>query len=247
VEAEAATPWLTLEQRAGGVAVLRFDVPGEALNTLRDGFAAQLTRALERLARDESLKAVVFVSGKSDSFIAGADLRELSAVESRARATEMALAGQTALTALANFRVPVVAAIHGACLGGGLELALACRARIATTGDHTQLGLPEVQLGVLPALGGTQRLPRLIGLKNALDLLLTGRPLDGERALRLGLIDELVPPPILLEAAVRLGPSSANACSPTTPSAESSSSTEPGRSSLRRRTATTRPPSESWT
>src|SRR6202012_1131708 len=89
-------------------------------------------------------------------------------------------------------------------LGRGLELALACSARVATSDEKTKLGLPEVQLGVLPALGGTQRLPRLIGLQAALDLLLTGKQIDGKRALRAGLIDELVPPSILLEVATKL-------------------------------------------
>ncbi|MES1176302.1 MAG: fatty acid oxidation complex subunit alpha FadJ [Myxococcales bacterium] len=192
------------ERRADGVAVLRFDVPGEAVNTLRQSFAAELTAALERLSAWEQLKAVVFISGKPDGFIAGADIHVLHAVERAEQATELSLAGQSALAALAGFRVPVVAAIHGACLGGGLELALACAARVATNDPKTKLGLPEVQLGVLPGLGGTQRLPRLIGLAAALDLLLTGKQLDGKRALRMGLIDELVPPSILLEVAVRL-------------------------------------------
>ncbi|MET0790594.1 MAG: enoyl-CoA hydratase-related protein, partial [Polyangiaceae bacterium] len=195
---------LTQELRADGVAVLRFDVRGAAVNTLQESFAAELAAALERLDRWEHLKAIVFTSGKADGFIAGADIRMLRAAESAERATELSLAGQRALGALANFRVPVVAAIHGACLGGGLELALACSARVATTHAKTKLGLPEVQLGVLPGLGGTQRLPRLIGLQSALDLLLTGKQLDGKRALRAGLIDELVPPSILLEVALRV-------------------------------------------
>ncbi|MEO6600870.1 MAG: enoyl-CoA hydratase-related protein, partial [Polyangiaceae bacterium] len=192
------------ELRADGVAVLRFDVPGGAVNTLQDNFATEFTAALERVSRWEHLKAVVFISGKPDGFIAGADIRMLSALESAQHATELSLAGQRALTTLAGFRLPVVAAIHGACLGGGLELALACTARVATTDSKTKLGLPEVQLGLLPGLGGTQRLPRLIGVRGALDLLLTGKQLDGKGALRLGLIDELVPPSILLEAAVRV-------------------------------------------
>ena len=195
---------LTVQLRADGVAVLRFDVPGEALNTLQQRFALELTAALERLSGLEQLKAVVFSSGKPDGFIAGADIRLLRAVERAEQARELSLEGQRALQLLSGFRVPVVAAIHGACLGGGLELALCCTARVATTDSRTKFGLPEVQLGVLPGLGGTQRLPRLIGLQNALELLLTGKQIDGKRALRLGLIDELVPPAILLEVAVRV-------------------------------------------
>ena len=194
---------LTIEERAGGVFLLRFDVPGEAVNTLQQSFAAEFTAVLERLEREPNLKAVVFTSGKADGFIAGADIHMLRSVEDARAASDLSRAGQRALASLVGFRVPVVAAIHGACLGGGLELALACTARVATTDAKTKLGLPEVQLGVLPALGGTQRLPRLIGVQAALDLLLTGKQIDGKRALRMGLVDELVPPAILLEVATR--------------------------------------------
>ncbi len=204
VAATASAESLTVELRADGVAVLRFDAQGEPLNTLQQSFALEFTAALDGLSRLESLKAVVFISGKPDGFIAGADIRMLRALERAEQARELSLGGQRALHLLSGFRVPVVAAIHGACLGGGLELALCCTARVATTDSRTQFGVPEVQLGVLPGLGGTQRLPRLVGLQNALDLLLTGKQLDAKRALRLGLIDELVPPAILLEVAVRV-------------------------------------------
>ena len=104
----------------------------------------------------------------------------------------------------ANAKVPTVAAIHGTCLGGGLELSLACHFRICTTHKSTQLGLPEVQLGILPGGGGTQRLPRLIGIAQALDLILTGKKVDGKKALKLGLVDDLVPENQLLEKAITL-------------------------------------------
>ena len=195
---------LSVERRPDGVAVLRFDVPGEPVNTLQADFAVEFERVFAELDRDPNLKAVLLTSGKADSFVAGADIKLLRAVERAEQASEMSRSGQRALSRLVDFRVPVVAAIHGACLGGGLELALACGARVATTDEKTRLGLPEVQLGVLPALGGTQRLPRLVGVQAALDLLLTGKQLDGKRALRMGLIDELVPAAILLEVAARL-------------------------------------------
>jgi len=195
---------LFLEKRANGCAILRFDVPGEPVNTLRADFASELERVLELLERDTEVKALVITSGKSEGFIAGADIKMLRAVERAEQAAELSRTGHRALAALVDLRVPVVAAIHGACLGGGLELALACHLRVATSDEKTKLGLPEVQLGVLPALGGTQRLPRLLGVQTALDLLLTGKQLDGKRALRAGLIDELVPPSILLEVATRL-------------------------------------------
>ena len=195
---------LAIERRSDGVAVLRMDVPNESVNTLQAGFATEFGAALQSLDGDPGLKAVVFTSGKSDGFIAGADIRMLRAVVHAEQASELSRAGQRALAALAGFRVPVVAAIHGACLGGGLEVALACTARVASLSEKTKLGLPEVQLGVLPALGGTQRLPRLLGVQSALELLLTGKQVDAKRALRMGLVDEVVPPAILLEVAVRL-------------------------------------------
>ncbi len=195
---------LSVQLRADGVAVVRLDVAGEPVNTLQESFAAEFSKVFLDLSEEPQLKAVVFTSGKPDSFIAGADLKMLRAVQHAEQAAELSRTGQRALALLVGFRVPVVAAIHGACLGGGLEVALACSARVATNDQKTKLGLPEVQLGVLPALGGTQRLPRLVGVQSALDLLLTGKQIDGKRALRMGLIDELVPPSILLEAAVRV-------------------------------------------
>ena len=195
---------LLVELRADGVAIIRFDLPGEALNTLQAGFAEEFADMLTRLEQEPALKAVVFTSGKPDSFIAGADIHMLHAVQHAEQASELSRVGQRALSRLLDYRVPVVAAIHGACLGGGLELSLACSARVASDDSGTVLGLPEVQLGLLPALGGTQRLPRLIGIESALDLLLTGKQIDGQRALRLGLIDQLVPRAILLDVAVRL-------------------------------------------
>jgi len=195
---------LSVEHRADGVAVVRFDVTTEPVNTLQQDFAPEFTRIFAELERDERVQAVVFTSGKPDSFIAGADIRMLLAVERAEQARDLSLAGHRALAAVADFRVPVVAAIHGACLGGGLEVALACSARVASLDAKTKLGLPEVQLGVLPALGGTQRLPRLIGLQSALDLLLTGKQIDAKRAQRLGLVDEAVPHAILLEVAAKL-------------------------------------------
>ncbi len=202
--ADGAGDSLAIEQRADGVAVLRFDLAAEPVNTLQADFAAQLEHAFAKVEQDASVKAVVFTSGKPDGFIAGADIKLLRSVERAEQASELSRNGQRVLSRLADFHVPVVAAIHGACLGGGLELALACTARVATNDAKTKLGVPEVQLGVLPGLGGTQRLPRLVGIQSALDLLLTGKQIDGKRALRVGLIDELVPASILLEAASKL-------------------------------------------
>ena len=147
------------------------------------------------------MKAVVFASGKKGSFIAGADINMLETANSRAEAAAMARNGQAAMDRLASFPKPVVAAIDGPALGGGLELALACHGRVATDNPKTKLGLPESQLGLLPGAGGTQRLPQLIGLQDALDLMLTGKQVDARKAKKLGLVDEVVSAPILLDVA----------------------------------------------
>ncbi|MGE0712405.1 MAG: fatty acid oxidation complex subunit alpha FadJ [Planctomycetota bacterium] len=193
----------SVERRPDGVAVVLMDVPGEAQNTLKAEFADDFERLFAELERDETLKAVVFASKKKDSFLAGADINMLSDVKTSAQAADLSRRGQRALDKLAGFRLPVVAAIHGPCLGGGLEVALACSARVASDSKKTKLGLPEVQLGVLPGAGGTQRLPRLIGVGAALDLLLTGRQLDGKRALKLGLVEEVCPAEVVVEAAAK--------------------------------------------
>ena len=194
---------LSVEQRADGVAVVRMDVPGESMNTLQQNFAEEFARVFDELEAATELRAVVFTSGKPDSFIAGADIRMIKRVQSSAEAAELSRTGQRAVARIEGFRVPVVAAIHGACLGGGLEVALACHARVASDDKKTKLGLPEVQLGLLPAAAGTQRLPRLVGVQAALDLMLTGKQVDARRAKKMGLVDDVVPPPVLLEVACK--------------------------------------------
>lgn len=195
---------LTLEPRDDGVAVLRIDVPGESVNTIRGNFAVELDALLDEIARTDGIRAVVVASGKPEGFVAGADVNQLLTLKSAAEAAELSRSGQRVLSRLAQSKKPFVAAIHGAALGGGLELALACHVRVASNDEKTKLGLPEVQLGLLPGLGGTQRLPRLIGIEAALDLVLTGKQLDGKRAQRIGLVDEVVPASILLEVATKL-------------------------------------------
>ena len=146
---------------------------------------------------DAAVRACVIVSGKGDSFIAGADIEQFLDYRREIDAAGASQSGQDALNALAALRVPVVAAIHGACMGGGLELALACRYRICTDQAKTVFAVPEVQLGLIPGMGGTQRLPRLIGLQAALDMILTGKNIRAKKALQLGLVDEMVHPAIL--------------------------------------------------
>ncbi|MCB9507927.1 MAG: fatty acid oxidation complex subunit alpha FadJ [Myxococcales bacterium] len=194
---------LTLERREDGVGVVTFDVVGESVNTLRDDFADAFGALLDELESRTDLRAVVLRSGKPDSFVAGADIRMLKRVHTADEAADLSRAAQAAFARLEGLPIPVVAAIHGACLGGGLELALACTARVVSDDRRTELGLPECQLGLLPGGGGTQRLPRLIGIAAALDLLLTGKKLRGSRAKRAGLADEVVPKEVLLEAAAK--------------------------------------------
>ncbi|WPD75388.1 fatty acid oxidation complex subunit alpha FadJ [Dickeya fangzhongdai] len=191
-----------LTLRPDHIGVITVDVPGEKVNTLKAAFAEQMRAVLTQARQHNGLLGLVILSGKPESFIAGADIGMLDACSDAAAAQALAETGQETLEAIAHLPFPVVAAIHGACLGGGLELALACDYRLCTPDDSTRLGLPEVQLGLLPGAGGTQRLPRLIGVDRALELILTGRQLRAAQARRLGLVDEVVPHAVLLEAAL---------------------------------------------
>ncbi|EIW90393.1 multifunctional fatty acid oxidation complex subunit alpha [Alishewanella agri BL06] len=193
----------SLSIRDDKVAVITMDIPGESMNVLKASFADEIDAMLKQLANDSTLKGVVFISGKKDSFIAGADISMLDACQTAEQAETIAAMGQQMFDRLEQLRLPVVAAIHGPCLGGGLELALACHARVASSSPKTVLGLPEVQLGLLPGSGGTQRLPKLVGVQKALDMILTGKQLRAAQAKKLGLVDEVVPESILLDAAVK--------------------------------------------
>ncbi|HEY8210358.1 MAG TPA: enoyl-CoA hydratase-related protein, partial [Myxococcaceae bacterium] len=186
-----------------GVAVLTFDIKGESVNTLSPEIGREFTAALDRAMSAPEVKAVVFTSGKKDSFIVGAKIDFLETIKSREEAEAASRSGQEGFNQLAASKKPVVAAIHGNCLGGGLEWTLACHYRIASDSPKTQLGLPETQLGLLPGAGGTQRLPRLIGAQAALDMILAAKSVKPSKARKLGLVDEVVPRPILLEAARR--------------------------------------------
>ena len=191
-----------------GVGWLELELPGNLVNKITPAVRQELETMLDRVASDADIRAVVFISRKPDSFIAGADIDEFLRLSSRDEAHTFVRTGQAVVNRFETLGKPVVAAIHGACLGGGLEAALACTYRIATDHAKTQIGLPEVQLGVIPALGGCQRLPRLIGVRAALDMILAGKRVRARRAHRLGLVDELVHPAILdqvaREAAQRL-------------------------------------------
>ncbi|WP_340480334.1 fatty acid oxidation complex subunit alpha FadJ [Vibrio anguillarum] len=191
---------LTIDEQ--NIAWLAIDVPGEKMNTLQAAFAQEMQEVFATLeAQKTSLKGMVIHSLKPDNFIAGADVRMLNACQSASEAQALAKQGQEMFQTLSDLPFPVVAAIHGPCLGGGLELTLACHYRVCSDADITRLGLPEVQLGLLPGSGGTQRLPRLIGLLPSLDLILTGKQLRAKKAKQLGVIDACVAETILLDVA----------------------------------------------
>ena len=189
--------------RDAGVAILLLDVPGAPVNTLSLGLAEEMRTVFDDIERDSSITAAILISGKSDNFIAGADIEQFLEFKAAEEAEQASYTGQKMLSRLERLRVPVVAAIHGACLGGGLETTLACAWRIATEHPKTVLGLPEVQLGLIPGTGGTQRLPRLIGLPAALDMILRGRNVRPRKAMKMGLVDEVVHPAILRDVALQ--------------------------------------------
>lgn len=188
-------------RRDDDIAVIEINVPGDAQNTLKAEFADEFAAAMKQVRGDGKLKGVVLISTKPGSFVAGADIQMFERASTAAEVEKLSTQCQQAFQQLEDLEIPVVAAIDGACLGGGLELALACHARIATDSAQTKLGLPECMLGLLPAGGGTQRLPRLIGIPDALDLLLTGKELRPAKAKKLGIVDQVVPAGVLLEAA----------------------------------------------
>ncbi|MGP0755838.1 enoyl-CoA hydratase-related protein, partial [Escherichia coli] len=194
----------TLNVRLDNIAIITIDVPGEKMNTLKAEFASQVRAIIKQLRENKELRGVVFVSAKPDNFIAGADINMIGNCKTAQEAEVLARQGQQLMAEIHALPIPVIAAIHGACLGGGLELALACHGRVCTDDPKTVLGLPEVQLGLLPGSGGTQRLPRLIGVSTALEMILTGKQLRAKQAVKLGLVDDVVPHSILLEAAVEL-------------------------------------------
>jgi 3-hydroxyacyl-CoA dehydrogenase/enoyl-CoA hydratase/3-hydroxybutyryl-CoA epimerase len=189
--------------RETNVALLTLDVPDAPVNTLSLALADELRVVFDTLERDSSINAAVLISGKSDNFIAGADIEQFLEFKTAEEAEQTSYTGQKMLSRLERLRVPVVAAIHGACLGGGLETVLACAWRVATEHPKTVLGLPEVQLGLIPGTGGTQRLPRLVGLPDALDMILRGRNVRPKKALKMGLVDDVVHPAILRAVAVQ--------------------------------------------
>lgn len=193
----------SMQVRDDGVAVITIDVPGESMNTLKESFAKEVGELLTEIEQSSDIQGVVISSGKPSSFVAGADIGMIDRCENAADAASLARQGQAMFDRIEQLSIPVVAAIHGPCLGGGLELAMACHVRIASDSDKTVLGLPEVQLGLLPGSGGTQRLPRIVGIQQGLTMILTGKQLRAKQARSRGLVTEVVPQSILLDVAIK--------------------------------------------
>ena len=186
-----------------GIAVITFDLPGEPVNKFSQAVKDEFLALFDRLEGDQAVRGAVLISGKPDSFVAGADIDEFLRWTTAARAEKASRDGHAMLDRLEGLRLPVVAAIHGACMGGGLEAALACAYRVVSDHPKTVLALPEVQLGIFPGAGGTQRLPRTVGLQAALDMILTGKNVRARKAAQIGLVHEMVHPAILRQVAVQ--------------------------------------------
>ncbi|WCE04517.1 3-hydroxyacyl-CoA dehydrogenase NAD-binding domain-containing protein [Pseudoxanthomonas sp. JBR18] len=194
--------WHT-ETRPEGVVVLFLDRQDASVNAFSQDVLIELGEVIERLAIDPP-KGVVIASGKDNGFIAGADLKEFQEFDRRGTVSDAIRRGQATFQKLAELPCPTVAAIHGFCMGGGTEISLACRYRIASKDASTRIGLPEVKLGIFPGWGGSARLPRLIGAPAAMDLMLTGRTVSASAARAMGLVDRTVNKAVLIDSAVAL-------------------------------------------
>ena len=177
-----------------GVTTISLNVPDRPLNVLTHEVMQELSDIVHELETDNDCKLAVFQSSKESGFLAGADVGVIANIESAGHALKLIEKGQTLFQRIEWLPFPTVAVIHGPCLGGGLELSLACKYRIARDNSSTQIGLPEIKLGLIPGWGGTQRLPRVIGLSNALPMILTGRPATATEAYSIGLIDRALSP-----------------------------------------------------
>lgn len=203
-DAGSSQDWIELEID-GELAIAWIDQPGKKVNLLANPMLDSIERVIDTVLAQPETKALIFISRKADNFIAGADL---SSMTNGGFDLEAAVAyghrGRDLFQRVAELSVTTVAAIHGTCLGGGTELALACDYRLASNDAKTKIGLPEVQLGILPAWGGVSRLPRMISLPNALDMMLTGKQLKARKAKSIGLVHQTPPQEVLLEAAKTL-------------------------------------------
>lgn len=186
------TQHLRVERSAQGVVTVTFDSAGRKVNVFEPHLLEELASVVTDLERGPPPPLVLFRSGKPSGFLAGADLHWIASLASEHEAQAMLRVGQELFGRIEALPMPTVAVIHGPCLGGGLEFALACSARIARDDEVTRLGLPETQLGLIPGWGGTQRLPRLVGLPTAVEMICTGAPVTAREARRLGLVEALL-------------------------------------------------------
>ncbi|XP_007088989.1 trifunctional enzyme subunit alpha, mitochondrial [Panthera tigris] len=178
----------------GDVAVVRINSPNSKVNTLSRELQSEFIEVMNEIWANDQIRSAVLISSKPGCFIAGADINMLASCKSAEEVMQLSQEGQRMFEKLEKSTKPIVAAISGSCLGGGLELAISCQYRIATKDRKTVLGSPEVLLGILPGAGGTQRLPKMVGVPAAFDMMLTGRNIRADRAKKMGLVDQLVEP-----------------------------------------------------
>ncbi len=188
--------------QGGQIALIEWDLVGEKVNKLSTPVMTRFREVLEELNRS-NYQAAVMISRKSSIFVAGADIEEIKSLKTKEAFMPALQAAHGVFNLLEDMKMPVIAAIHGACLGGGCEMVLACDYRIATDDSATRIGLPEVKLGIIPGFGGCVRLPRVIGLQGAIDIILQGKSVDANKAFKLGLVDQVVHPSILENQAIK--------------------------------------------
>lgn len=182
------------------IAVVTFDAT-DKMNILSEKVLTELVAVLDEVAAEDSCQGLVFISGRDDQFIVGANVDEIEALSTPEQARDKCRAFESILRKFSQLKIPTVAAVHGPCLGGGLELILCCTYRIASSAEITKFAAPEIKLGLIPGAGGTQRLPRLVGLSPALDIVLTGRNYPARKAAKIGLVDAVVPRSLLQQVA----------------------------------------------
>ncbi len=193
----AEKQYIKLNVDDDGVAVLTIDHP--PVNALSTKVLAELSDTLDEIKDDPKVKVVVIAGAGSFAFIAGADINEIMQISDKETGYKLAREGQKIITKLEKLGKPTIAAIHSHCLGGGLELAMACHMRIA--GDRAKLGQPEINLGIMPGFGGSQRLPRIVGKAKAIEMILTGDNISAQEAYRIGLVNKVVPQSDVLKVA----------------------------------------------
>jgi len=192
----------SLEKIDDKISILYFDLPDEKVNKFSSAVMDEFQKQIDELQQRRDISCLLLMSRKPGIFIAGADVKEIQQIETEQQGYEVGRAGQNVFTAFEKLPFKKIALIDGACMGGGTELSLCCDYRLASDSAKTKIALPEVNLGILPGWGGTQRLPRLVGLQRSLDIILTGRGLDSKRAWKSGLVDKIIPKEWVREKAI---------------------------------------------